>query len=207
MSLVLPRRALLVAAWAVVAATADTPRAIEAAPTAGRHPAGGRQTRVNEDAQLIGDFLKRVEAYLAVHKKADGTLPEATNRGASAEIDAHERALQRLIAEARGKAKAGDVFTQSIRAYFRRQIARALAGPDGAQIRDSVMEENPGPIKLRVNGRYPDTVPTSTMPPQILAALPKLPTELEFRFIGDQLILLDVHAQLVVDYIEDAIRK
>jgi hypothetical protein len=201
MSLVLPRRALLVAVWVVVAAaSAAAPLAMEAAPTAG-------QTRVNEDAQLIGDFLKRVEAYLAVHKKADSTLPEATNRGASAEIDAHERALQRLIADARSKAKAGDVFTQSIRAYFRRQIARALAGPDGAQIRESVMEENPGPIRLRVNGRYPDTVPTSTMPPQILAALPKLPTELEFRFIGDRLILLDVHAQLVVDYMDDAIRN
>ena len=32
------------------------------------------------------------------------------------------------------------------------------------------------------------------MPPQVLAALPKLPEDIEYRFIGDRLILLDVHA-------------
>jgi hypothetical protein len=43
------------------------------------------------------------------------------------------------------------------------------------------------------------------MPPQILAALPKLPEDLEYRFIGDRLILLDAHANLVVDYIDKAL--
>ena len=190
------RHALLAIAW-LVAATAAS----------GSPLAVAGQIRVNEDAQLIGDFLKRVQAYVDVHKKADGTLPEVSNRSTPEQIDAHERSLQRLIAEARATAKTGDIFTQSIRAYFRRQITRTLSGPDGAQIRDSINEENPGPIKLRVNGRYPDTVPTSTMPPQLLAALPKLPTELEFHFIGDRLILLDVHAKLVVDYMDEATRK
>jgi hypothetical protein len=69
------------------------------------------------------------------------------------------------------------------------------------------MDENPGPIRLRVNGRYPDTVPLTTMPPKVLAALPKLPSSLEYRFIGERLILLDVPAHLVVDFIEDALPR
>ena len=67
------------------------------------------------------------------------------------------------------------------------------------------MEENPGPIKLQVNGQYPDNVPLSTMPPQVLAAMPRLAEDLEYRFIGRRLILLDVHANVIVDYIEDAL--
>jgi hypothetical protein len=66
------------------------------------------------------------------------------------------------------------------------------------------MDENPGPIKLQVNSRYPDTVPLATMPPQVLAALPRLPEDLEYRFIGTRLVLLDVHADIIVDYIDDA---
>jgi hypothetical protein len=163
------------------------------------------QTKVNQDAQLIVDFLKRVEAYLEIHKKADKDLPEVSNSAPQEQVAEHQRALQRAIAQARSRADRGDIFTQAIRAYFRRQITRTLAGPDAADLRASIMEENPGPIRLRINGAYPDAVPRTTMPPQILAAMPKLPPELEFRFIGDRLILLDAHAQLVVDFMDDAI--
>jgi hypothetical protein len=69
------------------------------------------------------------------------------------------------------------------------------------------MDENPGRIQIRINSRYPDEIPVSTMPPQILAALPKLPDELEYRFIGERLILLDIHAHLIVDFIEDALPR
>ena len=57
------------------------------------------------------------------------------------------------------------------------------------------MDENPvDPValKLTVNGRYPDTVPLTTIPPQVLQTLPKLTEDLEYRFIGDWLILLDI---------------
>ena len=80
-----------------------------------------------------------------------------------------------------------------------------FAGPDGAALRASIMDENPGKITLAVNSRYPDTVPLSTVPPQVLQGLPKLPEEMEFRFIGRHLILMDVHAHIIVDLIENAL--
>ena len=58
-----------------------------------------------------------------------------------------------------------------------------------------------------VNKRYPDTVPLSTMPPEVLQTLPKLSEDMEYRFIGDRLILLDTHAHLIVDYIDDVLPK
>ena len=72
------------------------------------------------------------------------------------------------------------------------------------------MDENqaaPSAAKLRVNIRYPDVVPLTTVPPQVLQTLPKLTEDLEYRFMGDSLILLDVHAHLIADYIENVLPK
>ena len=45
-----------------------------------------------------------------------------------------------------------------------------------------------------------------TVPPNILAALPRLPEDLEFRFVNRHMILLDVHANIIVDYVVNAIQ-
>jgi hypothetical protein len=47
-------------------------------------------------------------------------------------------------------------------------------------------------------------VPVSSMPPEILKALPKLDETLEFRFVGRHLILMDVPAHLIVDIVDNA---
>jgi hypothetical protein len=185
---------------AAMAATAAGP---SAAPAWARQAAG----RIDPDAAAIADFRKRVDAYAELHQKLEGTLPQRPGRPTPQQIDTHQRALDRLLVQARPRAQHGDFFTRDIRAFFRRQIARALAGPDGREIKDEIMEDNPGRIQLRINGRYPEGIPLSTTPAQILAVLPPLPDELEYRFIGRRLILLDVHAHLVVDYIDDAVPR
>jgi hypothetical protein len=42
-------------------------------------------------------------------------------------------------------------------------------------------------------------------PAVILEALPPLPEELQYRFVGPTLVLLDVHADLVVDILPNAL--
>ena len=168
--------------------------------------AGGQdKPRVNADAALSVEFLKGVQAYVDLHNKLEATLPPRPEKAAPAEVEAHETALAKLIVQARSQAKQGDIFPQPVRAYFRRQITRALAGPEGRAIRQSLTEENPARVQLRVNSRFPDGIPLTTLPPEILGALPKLPEHLEYRFIGARLVLLDLHAQLVVDYIDGAL--
>ena len=41
------------------------------------------------------------------------------------------------------------------------------------------------------------------MPPSLLLNLPKLPKELEYRFVGRELILRDIAANLIVDVIPE----
>lgn len=161
--------------------------------------------RVNADAALSVEFLKGVQAYVELHRKLEATLPPRPEHATPAEIQAHENALAKLIVQARSRAKQGDLLPQKVRAYLRRQIGAVLRGPDGAVIRQSVMEDNPGRVQLKVNARYPDGLPITTMPAPILGALPKLPEHVEYRFMGERLILLDIHAQLVMDYMTDAL--
>jgi hypothetical protein len=197
------RRGVLAGAALVllVVAAEPAPGTAAARADAGQAP----EARVNRDAQLIADFTRRVQEYVEIHTKADSTLSEFPKSATKEQVDSHRRALGQLIGRARANAKQGDIFAREIRAYFRRQIGRALGGPDGAGVKAAMMEDNPGPIKLRINGTYPVTLPVTTMPPQVLAALPRLPTVIEYRFIGERLVLLDVHGQLVVDYMDDAI--
>jgi len=173
----------------------------------GRGPSQATPTRVNPEAALALEFTKRVDAYVEVHKQAARKLPELSKEATPEQIDQYQRSLAQQIERLRAKAQPGEIFAKEIRAYFRRQLEGAFAGPEGRKLRDTIMDENPGPIRLRVNGRYPDTVPLATMPPKVLAALPKLPSMLEYRFIGERLILLDVPAHLVVDVIEDALPR
>jgi hypothetical protein len=156
---------------------------------------------VNADAAVIADFMKRVEAYAALRQKVDGTLKEPPRDGRPEMFADHELELARLMQRERRSAKAGDIFTKPMRDIVRRLLAGVFRGEEGREIKKSILDEETGHIALRVNAQYPEGAPLSTMPLQILQGLPKLPDGLEYRFIGERLILLDGHARLIVDVV------
>ena len=162
---------------------------------------------VNEDAKALAGFLDRVNQYVAVHQKLENTLPKLSKESTPHQVVAHQRALSKLIQDARKDAKQGDVFTPESQVVIKKLIAKVFGGPDRAGLRASVMDENPGVANLKVNDRYPDEIPVSTIPPQLLEGLPKLPEEMEYRFVGNALILMDTHAHIVADFIPNAFAK
>jgi hypothetical protein len=168
---------------------------------------GSAQQPTNPDVKLVADFQDRIKAYVELHKKLEEMIPPIPDKPTPEQVEEHQRALEREIAHARAGAKPGDIFREPIRAYFRRQLARVFAGPDGKQALRSLMDENPRTVQSQVNSRYPEGVPVTNMPPTVLLVLPNLPPELEYRFLGDRLVLLDVHASIVVDYIDHAINQ
>ena len=165
------------------------------------------QERVNQNAQAVANFQKRVDAYMALHKKLEASLPKISKEATPEQIDQDQRALAALIAAARADAKPGDIFTQDVQLVARSVMARLFAKADRQKMLDSINDENPGNIRLTVNGRYPDTVPLANMPAELLKALPPLPDELEYRFVGDALILFDAHAHIVVDFFQNVLPK
>lgn len=148
-------------------------------------------------------FKERVVSYVALHEKLEATLPKLPDKATPQQIDANQRALGDLIKLARHDAKQGDFFSPDFQTMVRRVLSEVLAGREGKTIKASIMDENPGVPQLLVNERYPSSVPVSTMPPQLLEPLPKLIGELEYRFIGPRLILVDTEADIILDFTDE----
>ena len=182
----------------------SAPPAEQGKPAAGASPQATADQPVNPDAKALAGMMERINEYVAVHRKLEDSLPHLSKESTPQEIDKHQRALGQMIQDARRGAKQGDLFTPESQAVIKRLLARVFGGPDGAALKASIMDENPGIPTLKVNERYPDTVPLSTIPPQVLQGLPKLPEEMEFRFVGNSLILMDVHAHIIADFSPNA---
>ncbi|MDO9170577.1 MAG: hypothetical protein Q7W29_01965 [bacterium] len=155
------------------------------------------------EALNVTDFEARLKDYLALHQKFEGTLPALSNKSTPAQVESNQLALNALIKNARADAVQGEFFTPGIRAVAVRALEGALAGPAGKASRESILDENTNVANLHVNDRYPDAIPLATMPLQVLEALPKLSEGLEYRFVGERLVLLDTHANLIVDFTDN----
>ena len=178
-----------------------------AAPQAAAQKSPVKTPPTNPRALTISKFENRVKTYVEDRNKLEDTLKDLPKQTDPASADRHQRALQKLVQVKRASAKQGDIFTPDMQQLVRRLLAPVFAGKGGRQIRDEIHDnEYKGNAPLAVNARYPDEVPLSTMPPQVLQALPKLPGELEYRFINSSLILFDPHAHIIVDYMVRAYR-
>ena len=168
-----------------------------------QQPQNQAQPQSAADAQAIAELNTRIKEYVAMHQRLEATLPPLPKETNPKVIDTHERALEKLIRTERKNARPGDIITPAARRALRQRFARVFSGASGQQFKATILDENPGRIALTVNSRYPDEVPVSTVPPQVLSALPPLPDELEYRFIGERLILLDIHAHTIADFMEN----
>jgi hypothetical protein len=168
--------------------------------------AAAQERAVNPDAQVLADFKKRVDAYMDVHKRARTEAPRLKPTDNPEDIRAAREALADGIRAARAGAKQGDIFTPDAATIVRRLLTPETTGPDGAQTKKAIEEEAPAAVPLKVNASYPEGKPLPTVPPNVLAALPQLPEELEYRLVHKALILRDVPANLIVDFVPNAIR-
>lgn len=171
------------------------------------------ETNTNPDALVLSDFQKRIDAYMAIHKDAakdSQPIKETKNAG---EIKAAQEALGVRIRMARASARAGDIMTPEIRNKFRRLMYPVVQGTAGHEIKENITEDvkekdeaPPKKVVLKVNATYPEGNPLPTTPPQVLMNLPKLPEELEYRIIDKNLLIRDVQANIIVDYVPGVIQ-
>jgi hypothetical protein len=198
MSAAFTRVVMLSAAWALA------PGGVSNRPVAAFGNVSAEQA-TNPDAKAVAAFTERVKAYVALHQKLEASAPSRPKEATPRQIDQAQRSLAALLQSARADAKQGDLFTPEMTAFVTGLLKRVFAGTQGRQLRESIMDENVVAMRLKVNQLYPDALPLSTMPPQVLEALPRMPEELEYRFIGDHLILLDPHAHIIADFIPNAL--
>lgn len=161
--------------------------------------------QANPDAAVLADFQKRIEQYVELHREMAEGAAELEETEDPARIREAQQRLAARIREARRTAKPGDIFTPEVRRQFRQLMYPEVKGPQGRETRQTIEEDAPASVPLKVNAPYPEGAPLPTVPANVLANLPTLPKELEYRVVDSNLILRDVAANLIVDFIPNAI--
>lgn len=170
-------------------------------------PSQSSTPAVNADAATLADFKQRLTKYIELQKDVADDSPPLKETSDPAKIDAAQEVLGAKLRAARMDAKPGDIFTPQVRALFRRLMYPELKGENGPETKEAIAgDDGPPKVPLKVNAKYPETQPLPTFPPNLLARLPQLPEDVEYRIVGKNLILRDVDANIIVDFIPNAIR-
>jgi hypothetical protein len=161
----------------------------------------------NDDAKLLAEFKAKVDAYDGLRKDLGKKAPPLKKTDDPHEIAMAEKALAQQIKVARANAKPGDIFTPETQRLFKRLLRPTLKGDEGVENKNVLKEDRPPATKIpfKVNAEYPKEQPLSTVPPDLLQALPPLPEALQYRVAGKHLILYCTRANLIVDYMLNAI--
>ena len=157
----------------------------------------------SNDAKVVSDFEQRAKQYLDWRERRAGKTPSPAN--SPEKIVAARHDLANNVRVGRAGAKQGEVFSPEIADYFRREIAATLNGRHGKQIRSSLRRSEPTEMELQINQSYPEKVALQSTPPSLLLNLPELPKGLEYRILGRELVLRDSDANIIVDYIPNAL--
>lgn len=149
-----------------------------------------------------GDFDTRIISYATLRDRLQQGLPPLRITDDPREIRRAEYALARRIRAARSEAHGGEIFTPEITSAFK----NALVLETKPAVCGAILDDNPGRFSYDINDTYPSRRPLSSVPPGILMLLPRLPADVNYRFVGRELILHDTRANVILDRIPDAIR-
>lgn len=150
----------------------------------------------------VAEFAAKMDEYTRLRTSLQKGLPILEVTDDPKKIQAAERALAARIRKARAGKGRHDIFTEESRRAFR-QLLRPLATPENCAF---IADDNPGEWGWAVNSEYPKQNTISSVPPAVLAVLPKLPEDVYYRFLDTDLVLHETKANIMLDRIDDAIR-
>ena len=159
------------------------------------------------EAPILEAFTRRIDAYMQVHNAVERSLPPPRLFDDPEDLFAAIAAMQSGIRRARPYARRGDVFTDDVAGVIRTRLQARLTACD-ERVEDVLAfineERLPGAPRPTINQRFPWML-GSAMWPSLLAVLPPLPEDLQYRFADRDLVLIDIHADLVVDILVNAL--
>jgi hypothetical protein len=168
-------------------------------------PRASAQYAVFDADAALGVFHERVESYAALHRRL-APLPAVTTS-----IDPISKLLTRnylatAVRGARRYAQQGEIFTPEIAALFRWVLADSIGERDGESFVMALNGNEPVP-----RGMHPEVneshsmLPLYRVPQGVRLGLPPIPAELDYRIAGHDLVLWDIYAGIVVDFVPDAL--
>lgn len=168
-------------------------------------PAAAQNTVTAPDKPVIADFERRVKEYSTLRERIEGRMTKLPKKATPEQIEAHKTALQKSVQAARIGAKRGDIFTSEASRLIRSIIKAEFKGRDRRDLRKDVFEAETKGVVVKVNFGYPEAKELIEMPPSLLLALPQLPKQVRYRFVGTNLLLVDRENGIIIDYMTNAL--
>jgi len=160
----------------------------------------------NPTETMFADFAKRLDAYTTLRERLTDSIGDLDPTKSQAEIADRAVALGNAIIASRPQAKQGDIFSPEVAAFLATLIRQEYSrrSEPVLETRQDQQEELPD-FQPQVNQIYPTTYPLATFPPALLPVLPPLPEEIEYRIVQGYLILRDVEANVILDFMPRAV--
>jgi hypothetical protein len=159
----------------------------------------------NEPAiQAVTAFENATHDYALMHRRLERQIGSIQFGTPVAEINRIIGELAVAIRAERAGARQGEFFAPAVTHVLRARINDALLEHQytADDVRAAGVDYDR--VRLRVNDTFPWLL-AAAMFPCVIEALPPLPPELQYRIVGDDLLLVDVHASLVVDILPHAL--
>ncbi|WP_348264305.1 hypothetical protein P8935_07160 [Telmatobacter sp. DSM 110680] len=160
----------------------------------------------SSDQKILSDFSKQARDYISKEHSLAADKMKPTSD--VAKLEQERKQLRDAVQQSRANAKQGDLFTPEAAKVFRKLLANVLNGPGSAKIKSSLNHAEPGaPAAFRVNDEFPNRngQPIQTVPPTVLKVLPTLPKGMDYCIAGTTLALRDSSANMVVDFLPNAL--
>ena len=174
-----------------------------AAPLA-RHRAVVQDDSANPAYRHLNEEIAR---YLAIHTDLRAEVPGPVPGSSAQQLNTASDMLFNAIRRARPNGRQGDFFDTDALRLIRQRLLDALKTPSVAAAVAGIDDEAPSILKPAIYLRFPAENEMASMPPSLLNVLPRLPAELEYRIVGEHLVLRDVKAAMLLDYIPNAVPR
>jgi hypothetical protein len=162
------------------------------------------QARTNPQAASLAEFQKRLDAYLALREDLSKKLKPMSPTADAAQLTTRQESLAAALRTARKNAKQGDLIPAPVAETIAVTV-REDFHVRNPQVKKATLEEVPNSPLPTINKMYPAQAALPTVPPLLLEKLPRLPDNLQYRFYGRHVVILDGDTQIITDYIANVL--
>ena len=152
----------------------------------------------------LKEFQRQLDLYLKLREELSRKLKPLSLTPSADELSARQTALANAISSARQGAKHGNLVNPAVAAHITRIVTADFRRRNPAA-ENAALKEVPRAPRPVINKAYPADAALPTVPPLLLADLPRLPDNLQYRFFGRHIAILDGDVQIIIDYVADAL--
>ena len=160
--------------------------------------------RVNPQAAGMFEFQQRLNAYLKLREDLGKKLKPLSTAASAAELSARQEALAAALRAARKNARPGDLIPPPVADLIVKVCTEDFHFRN-PEIKRAALQEVPRAPRPVINRTYPEDAALATVPPLLLSKLPILPDNLQYRFFGLHMVILDGDTQIIIDYVANVV--